>query len=247
MSEELDVLIRQADKKKAELGVKAAPSPEAEDAFEERFLIASIYNSLAIEGNGLSEAEIERVLTNDEVIAGKTLTDHLSVIAYRNATMLARQYARSKVRISEHEIRKLHTQLIPDQQLHGGEYRSYNLMIRGHRPTSYEKIGYKMLQLVEHYGSSEDEHPIEAIAFFHLRIEKIHPFADGNGRVGRLIINLMLEAAGYPPVIFPVEEKSRYYAALEAYDGLQGNPDIKPMQTYLAELVNRQLDELLAL
>jgi len=247
MSEELDVLIRQADKKKAELGIKEAPAPDVEDAYQERFLYSSLYNSLAIEGNKLSEAEIERVLANNEVIVGKSLTDHLSVVGYSNATELARQYARTQVRISEHEIRKLHYQLLPNPHMHGGEYRTYNLMIRGHRPTSYEKIGYKMLQLVESFGTREDEHPIEGIAFFHLRLEKIHPFADGNGRVGRLIINLMLEQAGYPPVIFPIEEKLSYYAALEAYDGLRGNPDVVPMQVFLAELVNRQLDELLAL
>ena len=247
MSEELDVLIRQADRKKAELGVKEPPTFEAEEAYQERFLYASIYNSLAIGGNKLTEAEIQHVLTTNEVIAGKSLSDHLCVVGYRDAMELASQYARTRVRISEHELRKLHFRLMIDQQAHSGEYRSYNLMVRGHRPTSYEKISYKMLQLVENFNALIDEHPIEAIAFFHLRFEKIFPFPDGNGRVGRLVINLMLEEAGYPPVIFPYEERATYYAALEAYDGLLGNPDVEPMQVFLARQVNRQLDELLAL
>ena len=247
MSEELDVLIRQADKKKALLGIKEPSAPEKEDAFQELFLIASIYNSLAIEGNSLTQAEIELVLTKDEVIAGKSLSDHLSVIGYRAAILLARQYARTKIRISEHEIRKLHSQMLIGQQDGRGEYRTYNLMVRDRRPTTYEKIGFKMHELVENYGSLDDEHPIEVAAFFHLRLAKIHPFSDGNGRVGRLVTNLILEAAGYPAVIFPFELKDRYYAALEAYDGLIGNPDTVPMKVFLAELVNLQLDELLAL
>ncbi len=69
----------------------------------------------------------------------------------------------------------------------------------------------------------------------------------GNGRVGRIIINTMLAQAEYPQVIFDVNEKERYYTALEAYDGLQGNPQVEPMQIFLAELVIRQLDELLEL
>ena len=247
MSEELDALIRQADKKKAALGIREPLALEAEEAYQERFGYASIYNSLAIEGNSLTEAEIERVLTMNEVIAGKSLSDHLSVVGYRDAMQLAGQYASSQVRVTEHEIRKLHYRLLIDQQEVSGEYRTYNLMVRRRRPTSYEKIAHKMLQLVESVETREEEHPIETTAFFHLRFEKIHPFGDGNGRVGRLIMNLMLEKAGFPAVIFPYEHKSRYYAALEAYDGLTGNPDVEPMQIYLAELVNNQLDELLAL
>ena len=248
MSEELDVLIRNADKKKAALGIKVPLSPELEAAYQERFLYASIYNSLAIEGNSLTEAEIERVLTMNEVIAGKSLTDHLSVVGYRDAMLLARQYANAQTRIGEHEIRKLHYRLLIDQQDVSGEYRNYNLMVRRRRPTSYEKIAYKMHELVESISAlAEEQHSIEIAAFFHLRFEKIHPFGDGNGRVGRLIINMMLEKEGFPAVIFSYDEKGDYYAALEAYDGLAGNPDVEPMKLFLAKLVNRRLDELLAL
>ena len=247
MSEELDILIRQADKKKAELEAKPSVATEIEEAYEERFLCAHIYNSLAIEGNGLTEEEIERILTTNEVIAGKSLSDHICVMGYRDAILLAQQYVRVRARIGEHEIRRLHRRLLIDQQEVGGAYRTYNLMVRGHRPTTYEKIGYKMLQLVETIGTLEDEHPIETAAFFHLRFEKIHPFGDGNGRIGRILINYMLQQAGFPEVIFPFSEKERYYACLEAYDGLMGNPDVEPMKIFLAERVNHQLDELLAL
>ncbi|MDR2493213.1 MAG: Fic family protein [Coriobacteriales bacterium] len=247
MSEELDVLIRRVDKKKAELGARPPLSPEAEDSYQERFLYESIYNSLAIEGNELSRSEVEHVLTKNQVVQGRSLSDHLSVVGCRDATLLARRYANNNVRVTEYELRKLHYQLLIDQQSSSGEYRTYNLMVRGHRPTSYEKIAYKMLQLVDRKSAKEDEHPIEAAAFFHLRLEKIHPFGDGNGRVGRIVANVMLEEAGYPAVIFPVAEKQRYYEALEAYDGLLGNPQVEPMQLFFAELVERQLDELLAL
>jgi Fic family protein len=247
MSDELDVLIHEIDKKKAELADKPPLAPDDEDAQQERFLYACIYNSCAIEGNQLTAEEVEHILRSDAVVAGKSLTDHLDVVGYRDAMELARRMAQNTKGVTEAMVKKLHQVMLIDQQEAAGEYREYNLMIRGHRPTSYEKVPYKMVQLVDKTaGNDLDEHPIEAAAFFHLRMEKIHPFGDGNGRLGRIIINLMLQQAGYPEVIIGVEERERYLEALEAYDGLDGNPRVEPMQLLLAQLVNARLDEMLA-
>jgi Fic family protein len=246
VSDELDVLLREVDRKKAEFGLKMPLAPDAEEAYRERFLYDSIYHSNAIEGNKLTREDVERVLTQNEVVEGKTFSDHVAVLGYRDATLLGQRYAREGTRITEHEVKKLHYKMLIDQQEVSGEYRNYNLMIHGHRPTSYEKVPYKMFQLCD-TRPSEDNHPIESIAFFHLRLEKIHPFGDGNGRVGRVIINIMLEQLGYPPVIVTLEDRPSYYEALSAYDGLDGNPRVEPMQLFLAKLVARQLDELLAL
>jgi Fic family protein len=245
VSDELDVLLREVDKKKAELGLKEL-ALDADEAYQERFFYDKIFHSNAIEGNSLTREEVEQVLTTDAVIPNKPLSDHLSVVGYRDAMLLAQRFTREETRITEHEIKKLHYRMLIDRQDVSGEYRSYNLMIHGHRPTSYEKVPYKMLQLCDS-RPSETAHPIEGIAYFHLRLEKIHPFGDGNGRVGRLILNTMLEQNGYPSVIVAVGEKQRYFEALGAYDGLDGNPRVKPMQVLVAELVSRQLDELLAL
>jgi Fic family protein len=246
VSDELDVLLREIDRKKAELGLRPPLAPDADEAYQERFLYDSIYHSNAIEGNGLTREEVERVLAHNEVVAGKPFSDHVAVLGYRDAVLLGQRYARENTRVTEHEIKKLHYTMLIDQQAVGGEYRNYNLMIHGHRPTSYEKVPYKMLQLCDS-RPSEDRHPLESIAFFHLRLEKIHPFGDGNGRVGRVVINTMLEQLGYPPVIVTLNDKQTYYEALNAYDGLDGNPRVQPMQILLAQLVGRQLDELLAL
>jgi Fic family protein len=246
VSDELDVLLREVDRKKAEFGLKTPLAPDAEDAYQERFLYDSIYQSNAIEGNRLTREDVERILTKNEVIEGKSLSDHVAVLGYRDATLLGKRYVREGTRITEHEVKKLHYKMLIDQQEVSGEYRNYNLMIHGHRPTSYEKVPYKMLQLCD-ARPSEDKHPLESIAFFHLRLEKIHPFGDGNGRVGRVIINIMLEQLDYPAIIVTFEDKQQYYEALSAYDGLDGNPRVEPMQLLLAKLVSRQLDELLAL
>jgi Fic family protein len=246
VNDELDVLLREVDKKKAELGVRPPLAPDLAEAYQERFLYDGIYHSNAIEGNSLTREDVERVLAGNEVIGGKPFSDHVAVLGYRDAVLLGQHYARANTRITEHEIKKLHNKMLIDQQGVSGEYRNYNLMINGHRPTSYEKVPYKMLQLCE-ARPSEDKHPLESIAFFHLRLEKIHPFGDGNGRVGRLIINIMLEQMGYPAIIVMLDDKQAYYEALNAYDGLDGNPRVAPMQILLARIVARQLDELLEL
>ncbi|HBT95788.1 MAG TPA: hypothetical protein DEB24_06790 [Coriobacteriia bacterium] len=246
MTEELDVLLREVDKKKAELGLKPELAPDVLEAFEERFLYDCIYQSNAIEGNRLTREEVEHILKNNEVIEGKSLSDHVLVLGYRDATLIGQRYAKNNIRITEFEIKRLHYMMLIDRHGEGSEYRDYNMMIHGHRPTSYEKVPYKMMQLVES-KPSEDRHPLESIAYFHLRLEKIHPFGDGNGRVGRVIVNIMLEQAGYPAIIFNADDKQEYYEALSAYDGLDGKPRVEPMQILLAKLVIRQLDERLAL
>ncbi|MDR2957253.1 MAG: Fic family protein [Coriobacteriales bacterium] len=246
MGDELGRLLREVDRKKMEMTERPDPAPEAQEAYEERFLFESVYFNNTMEGNQLTYEEVEAVLKNDLVIAGKPLSDHMSLVGYRDAMQLAQQYVIQNRRIGEHELLRLHSRILIDKPEIAGEYRLYNLMIKGHRPTSYEKIGTKMHQLVEK-RAPEYAHPVESAAYFHLRLEKIHPFGDGNGRVGRLIINIMLEQAGLPPVIIREGDRQEYYEALNAYDGLDGNRQVLPMQLHLAGLVIRHIDEITAL
>jgi len=246
MGELFGQLLREVDRKKMELIEKPIPAPETTEAYEEQFLYQSVFYNNIMEGNQLTVDEVVRVLAKDEVIVGKPLSDHMMLVGYRDAMSLAQQYVQQNRRIDEYEICRLHARLLIDKPQIAGEYRNYNLMIKGHRPTAHEKISLKMAQLAES-RPPEHSHPIESAAYFHLRLEKIHPFGDGNGRVGRLIINIMLEQAGLPAVIVRDDDRPEYHAALNAYDGLDGNRQILPMQILLATLVNRELDTLLAL
>jgi len=246
MSEQLGRLLREVDRKQHELSEKPNPAPEVMDAYEEQFFIESVYLNNTMEGNQLTAEDVHRVLREDQVVAGKPLSDHLMLVGYRDAMALASRYVAQKRLIGEHELCLLHARMLIDKPELAGVYRDFNLMIKGHRPTAHEKINLKMAELTEARPSAYT-HAIESTAFFHLRLEKIHPFGDGNGRVGRLIINIMLEQAGLPPVIVRLDDRPAYYAALNAYDGLDGNRQILPMQLFLAELVNRELDTLLAL
>jgi Fic family protein len=246
MSEQLGRLLREVDRKKMELNEKTSPAPQVLEAYQEQFFIESVYLNNTMEGNRLTADEVLQVLQNDAVIAGKPLSDHMMLAGYRDAMKLADRYVVQNRLIGEHEICRLHARLLIDKPDIAGEYRSFNLMIKGHRPTAHEKINQKMAQLTA-ARPPEYTHPIESISYFHLRLEKIHPFGDGNGRVGRLIINIMLEQNGFPAVVVRMEDRPEYYAALNAYDGLDGNRQVLPMQIFLAELVNRELDTRLAM
>lgn len=85
-------------------------------------------------------------------------------------------------------------------------------------------------------------HPIEFAALAHYRLVTIHPFYDGNGRTSRLLMNLILMQAGFPPVAIEVEDRMRYYDSLE----LANNGDIRPFIRFIAECTERTLDEYLA-
>lgn len=77
-----------------------------------------------------------------------------------------------------------------------------------------------------------DRNALSAAAYFHAKFENIHPFADGNGRVGRLAMNYFLLIHNHPPIIIHEEDRKKYYTALEAWDSTQ---DLDPLCSFLKE------------
>ena len=98
-------------------------------------------------------------------------------------------------------------------------YRHIPVRIMGayHIPPDPVLVPEQMENLVAEFTGNKKRHPIEAAALFHLKFEGIHPFVDGNGRTGRLILNLMLMQAGYPPINVKYSDRKRYYDAFDAY------------------------------
>jgi hypothetical protein len=93
------------------------------------------------------------------------------------------------------------------------------LIMRDVKTTPPEKVEEEINSLIAWYKSSkENEHPLKLASDFHAKFEKIHPFEDGNGRVGRLLINSILLEHGYPPLIIRKTMRASYFSALEAYD-----------------------------
>lgn len=109
-----------------------------------------------------------------------------------------------------------------------------------------EDVKAEMDELLEDVRELQDlpvEKVLTAAAFFHAKLENIHPFADGNGRTGRLLLNYLLVLHGHPPVIVHEEDRKAYYAALEAWDTAQ---DLAPLRTFLIEQTVKTWEKQLA-
>ena len=100
-----------------------------------------------------------------------------------------------------------------------GVYRRIPVRIMGayHVPPDPLFVPEQMENLVAEFAGNQKLNPIERAALFHLKFEGIHPFVDGNGRTGRLILNLMLMQAGYPPINVKYSDRKRYYEAFDSY------------------------------
>ena len=128
---------------------------------------------------------------------------------------------RKEESFSEWQIRNIHQLILKNiDDDNAGRYRQQNVLISGatSTPPDYTLLNDKMAQFVDWYNSEAHKlHPIERAAKVHADFVGIHPFIDGNGRTSRLLMNLELLKAGYPPCVITVESRLAYYEALDQW------------------------------
>ena len=112
-----------------------------------------------------------------------------------------------------------------------------------HEPVQPYLIESRMKELLSDYAES-DEHIVRKLARFHIEFERIHPFIDGNGRTGRLLVNMELMKAGYPPIDIKFTDRIAYYKAFDAYED---GGDLAAMEVLLAGYINERLDMYLSI
>lgn len=186
----------------------------------EEFMIENTYNSNAIEGNTLTLRETALVLQQGLTIGGKHIRDHLEAIGHRDAFYYMLELAGAQNALTELVVRGLHSLVLINDAKNKGTYRTVEVTIAGssHTPSPHYLIHERMENLLADYENiKKDKHIIEAAAEFHLRFEGIHPFIDGNGRTGRLILNLELIKAGFLPVNIKFTDRSKYYDCFDDY------------------------------
>ncbi len=194
-------------------------TPAEVEAIKEVFLVEHTYNSNAIEGNTLTLQETALVLQG-VTIDKKPLKDHLEAVGYKEAFQYIEELAKQDKDLSEYDIKSIHNLVLADRPEDRGTFRRVNVRIAGAltNPVQPYLIEPKIEELLNNYKAwSETMHIVERVAIFHLQFETIHPFIDGNGRTGRLIMNLQLIKEGLPAINIKFADRRKYYDAFDEY------------------------------
>ncbi|KVQ00023.1 cell filamentation protein Fic [Burkholderia ubonensis] len=217
MSNQTAALLRTIDANKATLDAARPLPPHTVASLREKLMLEWTYHSNAIEGNTLTLRETKVVLEGITV-GGKSLREHFEATNHRDAILYVEEIVAKHEALNEWQIRNLHSLVLksidPEQ---AGRYRQENVVIAGASttPPDFMHLPAEMAGLIDWYGKAGVLHPVERAAELHTRFVKIHPFVDGNGRTGRLLLNFELMQAGYPPAIIRKEDRLAYYEALD--------------------------------
>ena len=239
-------ILADIEAKKARLSELRPLTAGEVERLREEFMVEFTYNSNAIEGNTLTLKETAMALEG-MTIDQKPLKDHLEAVGHRDAFLYVQDIATKDMPISENVIKNIHSLVLINRPEDKGTYRRIPVRIMG---AYTEPLQPYMVQpameglIIENNKRTETMNIIERIARFHLEFEGIHPFIDGNGRTGRLVLNLDLIRNGYPPINVKFTDRKRYYDAFDAY---YRDNDASKMITIIAEYVNERLDEYLAI
>lgn len=237
-------LLESIDRKKTELDSRRPLTEGEVERLTEEFVVEYTYNSNAIEGNTLTLRETDMVLRG-LTIGQKPLKDHMEAIGHKEAFDLVRDFVKDQEPLSERVIKHIHYLVLADKKDDCGVYRRVPVRIMGakHEPAQPYLIKPKMEQLLEFYNNSK-EHIIPRVARFHIEFEGIHPFIDGNDRTGRLLVNLELMKAGYPPIDIKFTDRISYYNAFDEY---HVKHNLGAMEKLFAGYVNDRLDSYLVM
>ena len=186
------------------------------------------YNSTGIEGNSYTLNQTRILLAEGITIGGKRLVEHLEIIGHSEAIEYLEDIIENNVELTEREIKNIHSLVTKDiENVNSGAYRNNAVYISGskHIPPQPYLVSEKMEELMLWYNNeSKNIHPIERAAILHGEFVSIHPFIDGNGRTARLLLNFELMKNNYPAIIIEIEEREKYFDALEV-GNLSGNWD----------------------
>ncbi len=191
----------------------------SQDAYDD-LLISLTYHTNSIEGSTFNEPEVQAVLFDDVTIPNKTVREHQEAKNHQGALgFVMRSLRDGPAVVDEHFIKRIHQILMNGILYNAGEYRNHRVRIAGaHVPTSnYLSLDKHMSDFIVLFNKTCDEpfDQVKHMAESHARFEQIHPFSDGNGRVGRLLLLILAFRYGLAPVLIKKERKQAYYTYLE--------------------------------
>lgn len=238
---DLKEIAQKVDRLKEELDKLRPLKNEDEQRVMQKFRLDWNYNSNNIEGNSLSYGETKALLLFGITAQGKPLKDHLEIEGHNEAIDYIVKVARNEEPLTEAMIRNLHKMILHEEYeidaitadgkptkkvIKLGKYKTTPNHVKTatgeiFRFASPEETPAKMEDLMNWYRTNlnnEEIHPLIFAVEFHYRFIRIHPFDDGNGRIVRLLMNLILMQKGFPPVIVKVKDKEEYYRSLQLAD-----------------------------
>lgn len=223
------------------------PLNEAElKRLRDEFMIENTYNSNAIEGNTLTLRETALILQEGITIAEKPIKDHLEAIGHKDAFSYIMELADRREPLTERTIKDIHALVLMNDAANRGIYRRVPVQIlgSGYTPPQPYQVPVEMEKLLAEYETMKREkHILEAVGLFHIRFEGIHPFIDGNGRTGRLILNLELIKAGLLPINIKFADRRKYYDCFDEYHS-EGSAEsmIRLIADYEAAELEKRID-----
>jgi Fic family protein len=245
MTPQTTALLQAIDADKAKLDAARPLPAHTLASLREKLMLEWTYHSNAIEGNTLTLRETKVVLEGITV-GGKSLRDHFEATNHRDAILYVESIVAKDEALSEWQIRNIHNLVLKGiDQTEAGRYHQENVVIAGASttPPDFLHLPEEMRALIEWHDKSGGMHPVERAAELHTRFVKIHPFVDGNGRSGRLLLNFELMKAGYPPAIIQKEDRLAYYDSL---DEACVSGDYSSITQLVANSVQRSLDTYLS-
>ena len=227
-------------------------NPAKEDHILNAMKVDFVHTTARIEGNTLSLQETSLVLEEDAVIPGKPLSEHLEVIDIAAAFDLMVGFVRERKRLSEEVVLAVHRVASAHlEDCEPGEYRRDQRYISSSPiiPPPPARVPTLMGNLVA-WAAKAEARAIETAALFHLAFEDIHPFKDGNGRTGRILLNFMLMSGGFPPVSLKADEQgvAAYYQAIKSFtrdiEGRDGSAMVDLVAHRLEDSVGQRMLQL---
>jgi Fic family protein len=207
------------------------------------FRILFAYNSGKIENDDVDYHDTREIFLNSKV--SNYTGDPRALFETQNQKLC---YEFLNPKLAAREVLSIDLVKKVHEVMTAGTYDERRYIARGERPGEFKKHDYvtgraevgslpenverDMTELIDEITAFEDKDLMKAGAYFHARFEHIHPFADGNGRVGRTLLNYFLMVNNHPPLIIHEEDRRGYYNALERYDI---HEELEPMRIYLLE------------
>lgn len=238
-----DDLLKRLTKKKKKLDGFRPLSSELVNNLEEWFKVELTYTSNAIEGNTLTRKETALVVEEGITVRGKTLKEHLEAINHAEALGFIKELVGKKRKdLTKRELLNIHALILKKiDDSNAGRFRNVAVRIRGVNIILPNPL--KVPELMDDFlvwlHSKNNDHPAKIAADAHFKLVSIHPFADGNGRTARLLMNLLLMQKGYPPALVRKEDRDFY---IDSIGKAQISQDFDDYYKVIYRAINRSFD-----